>query len=129
MIASSTKTFFSVAIVLVGLAAGAALAQTSAAPPPAVLTPAQLAFVKAETKKANDLFVQRVVRITGATEAQVRRALPDEKRITDRTARLISALEHDLKRTLSEEQKAAILAAEDDRRQALATATAAARAR
>ena len=108
-------------------AAGILLAAVSAAPalaqPPSAqqaLTPVQLAYLKAETKKANDSFVKQVAKTTGTTEAQVRRALPDEKRITDRLLRLISALEKDLKRPLTDEEKAAITIAEDERKKALA---------
>jgi hypothetical protein len=86
------------------------------------LTPVQLAFVKAETKKADDLFVQRVAIALRVDAARVREALPSEKRITDRMARLISALEKDLKRTLTDEEKAAITSAEDERKKAIANA-------
>ncbi len=85
-------------------------------------TPAQLAFVKAETKKASDQFVKQVAKASGATEPQVRRALPNEKRITERIPRLISALEKDLKRALTDEQKAAIQSAEDERKKAISDA-------
>ena len=108
-------------------AAGILLAVVSTAPvlaqPPSAqqaVTPVQLAYLKAETKKANDSFVKQVAKATGTTEAQVRRALPDEKRITDRLLRLISALEKDLKRPLTDEEKASITAAEDERKKALA---------
>lgn len=108
-------------------AAGILLAAVSAAPVLAqspgaqqALTPVQLAYLKAETKKANDSFVKQVAKTTGTTEAQVRRALPDEKRITDRLSRLISALEKDLKRPLTDEEKSSITAAEDERKKALA---------
>lgn len=93
-----------------------------AQPLPAAHTPAQLAYIKSETRKANDHFVKQVAKITGATEPAVRRALPDEKRITDRVTRLVSALEKDLQKPLDEGQKAAIVAAEDERRVAVTAA-------
>lgn len=124
------KRVFTMLLIAAPLAASPlALANPSApanAATPA-LSPVQLAFLKAETKKANDLFVQRVAKIARASEAQVARALPDEKRITDRIARLISALEKDLKRTLSDDDKAAIAAAEEERKESLIAAREAAK--
>jgi flagellar motility protein MotE (MotC chaperone) len=104
-------------------AASLVLAVSAQAQQPApAMTPVQLAYIKAETKKANDNFIKQVAKLAGATEAQVRRALPDEKRITERIPRLIAALEKDLKQALSDEQKTAIQAAEDERKKMISDA-------
>jgi flagellar motility protein MotE (MotC chaperone) len=109
--------------VLVGaLLAVAMLTPVAAQQAPAARTPVQLAYLKSETKKANEAFIKQVAKATGAGESLVRRALPDEKRITDRLARLVSALEKDLKRPLTEDEKSAIAAAEDVRKKAISEA-------
>jgi flagellar motility protein MotE (MotC chaperone) len=92
------------------------------AQPTAPLSPAELAFVKAETQKANQAFIKKVADALKVPQAQVGRALPDEKRITDRIARLIEALEKDMKRALTEEEKAAIQAADEERKKSIAKA-------
>lgn len=118
------------AVILVGYLAGApfapqALAQSSAQ---AQLSPAQTAYLKAESRRIEDHFVAEVAKITATSVAQVRRAMPDERRITVAASRLISALEMELGGPLSPEQQAAILTADQARKDALAQArTAAAR--
>lgn len=92
------------------------------------LTPVQAAYLMAETRRAEDLFVQRVMRITGMPEAQVRRAVPGE-RITDTGTRVIAALEQARGQPLPEDQAAAIRAADEDRKQMLARAREAAATR
>jgi hypothetical protein len=86
-----------------------ALAQAQA------LTPAQMAWLKAEWRKADAQFAKDVVRITGATANQVARAAPPEGRITNPAANLIAKLERIIGKSLSEEQKIAIYAAEAQR--------------
>lgn len=90
------------------------------APPPAmVLTPGQAAFMQAETRRIEEVFIQKVMSITGATREQVLRAIPAKGRLTDRLPRIYSSLERDLKAPLSDEQQGLIFAAEGERKQAL----------
>ncbi|MGL1835013.1 hypothetical protein ACKVEX_15595 [Rhodocyclaceae bacterium SMB388] len=84
------------------------------------LSPSQAAFVRAENKRVEDYFVARVARIVAVRPEQVRRAMPDERRITVAVSRLIAALEMDLGRPLSPEQQALIREADEDRLAALA---------
>jgi len=86
------------------------------------LTPAQSAWVGAEIRRANDLFVKRVVAITSMPPDTVRQAIPPEGRITDPAARTVSAIEKFGGKPLGDEQKVAIRAAEEDRRQMIAAA-------
>ena len=86
------------------------------------LTPAQSAWVGAEVRRANDLFVKRVVAITSMPSDTVRQAIPPEGRITDPAARTVSAIEKFGGKPLSDEQKVAIRSAEEDRRQMIASA-------
>lgn len=99
------------------------LAPVSAAPPvpptAAVLTPGQVAFMQAETRRIEEAFIQKVMSITGASHDQVVRAIPAKGRLTDRLTRIYNSLERDLKAPLTDEQQALIFAAEGERKQAL----------
>lgn len=99
------------------------LAPVSAAPPvpptAAVLTPGQIAFMQAETRRIEEAFIQKVMSITGASHDQVVRAIPAKGRLTDRLTRIYNSLERDLKAPLTDEQQALIFAAEGERKQAL----------
>lgn len=83
------------------------------------LNPAQTAFLTAASRRIEDHFVSEVARITGTSAARVRKAMPDERRITATAARLISALEVDLGAPLSAEQQAAIHEADQSRKQSI----------
>lgn len=86
----------------------------------AALSPAQAAFLRAESKRIEDNFVARVAAIVAVSPDRVRRAMPDERRITSTVARLISALEQDLGAPLGDGQRAAIKDADQARLGALA---------
>ena len=102
------------------LAPGAVGAAQPLPPPtPAVLTPGQVAFMQAETRRIEEAFIQKVMSITGATHDQVVRAIPAKGRLTDRLARIYNSLERDLKAPLTDEQQALIFAADRARKQAL----------
>ena len=94
--------------------------------PDAPLTPAQAAYFKAESRKADDRFVQEVARITQVPEASIRKTMPPDGRIVDPAARVIKALEHQRGQVLPDEIKAQINVAEAERRSALTAARAAA---
>lgn len=105
---------------------GSAVAAPPVAPPlsGANLTPAQSAWLRAEIRRADDLFVTRVVAITRRPPDIVRRAIPAEGRITDPAARTVSAIEKFSGEPLDDEQKTAVRAAEEDRRQMISAARA-----
>ena len=86
----------------------------------ALLSPAQAAFLRDQNQRIEDYFVAQVAQIVQLSPAQVRRALPDQRRITASVARLIAVLEHDLGMRLTPDQHAAILAADQQRLAALA---------
>ncbi|MGL4407731.1 hypothetical protein [Zoogloea sp.] len=115
----------SLTVLRTGLAAllGAAALVAHAAGPahasPPLLNPVQAAYLQAETRRVEETFVQKVMSITGASREQVLAAIPAKGRITDRLARIYSALEQSLRQPLSDEQKGLIFAAEGERRQAL----------
>ena len=78
--------------------------------------------MSAEIRRADDLFVKRVVAITNMPPDTVRQAIPAEGRITDPAARTVSAIEKFGGKPLNDEQKTAIRAAEEDRRQMISSA-------
>jgi hypothetical protein len=80
------------------------------------MNPARSAFLNAANRRIEDHFVAQVARIAGITPERVRRAMPDERRITSAASRLISALEVDLGAPLTPEQQAAILEADRARK-------------
>lgn len=106
---SVSKLFRSVLSVLVITLSTAAMAQSQPAQP---LTPAQAAYLRAESQRAQDRFVNRVAEISGAKRSTVRRAMPAPGRITDPVNRLVAALERSLEQPLSEEQKQQIAEAD-----------------
>lgn len=106
---------------LCGFAAAESMNPPAAGP---VLTPAQSAWLGVEIRRANDLFVKRVVAITSMPPDTVRQAIPAEGRITDPAARTVSAIEKFGGKPLGDEQKTAVRAAEEDRRQMIAGARA-----
>lgn len=118
------RTFVKLLAVVLGCFSLAAAAQSLVPPATtgAKLTPAQSAWVGAEIRRANDLFVKRVVAITNMPPDTVRQAIPPEGRITDPAARTVSAIEKFGGKPLGDEQKVAIRAAEEDRRQMIASA-------
>ena len=90
-----------------------------AQPPAPVLTPTQVAYLQAETRRIEEAFIQKVMLITGASREQVLRAIPAKGRLTDRLPRIYNSLERDLKAPLTDEQQGRIYAAEGERKQAL----------
>lgn len=86
------------------------------------MNPAQAAFLSAASRRIEDHFVSEVARIAGITPQRVRKAMPDERRITSAASRLISALEVDLGAPLSADQQAAILEADQARKLSLGKA-------
>ena len=86
------------------------------------MNPAETAFVAAASRRIEDHFVSEVARITGSSPRQVRKAMPDEHRITSTATRLIAALEVELGAPLSAEQQAEIVEADRMRKRALAQA-------
>lgn len=104
------KMTFSILRFLAGLvlAGATALAVAQTAP----LSPAQVAWVKAEQARAQTRFAERVAGALQTKRAVVERALPSGSRIADPVPRIIATLERDLKRTLSDAEKAEVRAAE-----------------
>lgn len=77
------------------------------------LTPAQIAYVKAETRKADEAYAKDVAEAVGTRLSVVTKIMPEHGRIiTDPVARMIAGLEQSLGKPLNDDQKAAIQAAD-----------------
>ncbi|MBT0962026.1 hypothetical protein [Denitromonas iodatirespirans] len=87
-------------------------------------SPAGAAHLKAERARIERAFVDEVSAVAGVSGSQVRRGMPNGPRITDTGRRVIESLEHQTGRTLSDDQRAAIQAADARREAALARARA-----
>lgn len=114
---------FRIALCSIALAAGVLSGATASAQS---LTPPQAAYLKLQFSRAEDQLVAKISVITTAPGPMVRRALPDRARITNPVVRIIASLEKDMRKPLSEEQKAAIQQAEDEYQDAIRRARAAA---
>ncbi|WP_079435652.1 hypothetical protein [Zoogloea sp. LCSB751] len=112
-------SLFRAGLVVVSLAVCLPTAFAAPPAPAVVLTPVQMAFLQAETRRIDETFIQKLMTIAGATREQVLRAIPAKGRLTERMARIYSSLEHDLKVQLTPEQKALMFAADEERKQAL----------
>jgi hypothetical protein len=91
-----------------------------------VSTPVQAAFLKAETRKIDDHYLQRLADISSVPIADVKAAIPLEGRLTDEVARSVAALEKLRGEPMSAAQKQSVASAEKERRNALAAARSAA---
>lgn len=111
------RNAFALGLFLLFASAAQVLAQGAGQPS---LSPSQAAFLKAESRRIEDTFIARVAVIVRTQPERVRQAMPDERRITVAVSRLIAALERDLGVSLTDAQKAAILEADDYRKQSLA---------
>ncbi|MDB5888532.1 MAG: hypothetical protein JWM03_1404 [Rhodocyclales bacterium] len=78
-----------------------------------------MAYLKAETRKADEAFVKDVAGIVGVHSSVVAKEMPERGRIADPVARLVAGLERSLGKPLSDAQKAAIRAADAQRLQAI----------
>lgn len=115
-------------LVLIALTLAGA-ARAAEVPPEAPFTPAQAAYFKSETRKADDRFVSEVAKITGSPEATIRKAMPAEGRIANPAVRVVTTLEHQRGAEFPDDIRAQVDAAEATRRKSVATAREAARKR
>lgn len=93
------------------------------------LTPAQIAYVKAETRKADEAYIKEVAGIVNLRTSAVAKVMPERSRIADPVARLIAGLEQSIGKALSDDQKAAIQEADLQRQKQIEWANVAARKR
>lgn len=110
-----TLSLVAAIILLTGLPA-AALAQD------AVYTPAQVAFLNAEIKKAQGRFAVQVSAISGVPADKVSKLMPTDWRAGDPKFVVIPALERERNAPLSDEQRRQISAADREMKDAIARA-------
>jgi len=86
------------------------------------LSPAGIAYLKAEQNRIDRQFVEQAASVAGVPPRVVANGMPQGPRITDTGQRVISAIEQYTSAPLSEQQRARIQAADDARKAALARA-------
>jgi len=94
-----------------------------------LLSPAGIAFMKAEQNRIDRQFVDQVAGVAGVPAGVVAAGMPQGPRITDTGRRVIAAIEQYKAAPLSDAQRARIQAADDERKAALAHAREAAAGR
>ncbi|MDB5799271.1 MAG: hypothetical protein JWL63_210 [Rhodocyclales bacterium] len=117
--ASRNMTYTSLTHRFTGFILACCLLLGSAAIQAQQLTPAQMAYLKAETRKADEAFVKDVAGIVGVRSAVIAKEMPEHGRIADPVARLVAGLERSLGKPLSDDQKTAIRAADTERLKAI----------
>ena len=116
-------TFLIAAVVIAGLQT------TLAFPQDAVYTPAQVAFLNTEIKKAQGRFAQQVSVISGVSADKILKMMPTDWRAGDPKFAVIPALERERAGRLTDEQRQQITAADREMKDAIERARAEARRR
>jgi hypothetical protein len=98
------------------LALAAALA---AAAQERIYTPTQAAYLKAEIRKAQERFVDKAAAVSGVPPARIRDWMPTDGRDVPPKVSILPALARERGKPLTEEERAAILAADQERFQAI----------
>lgn len=102
--------------------AGALLAVALAFPAAAaerIYTPTQAAYLKAEIRKAQERFVEKAASISGVPQARIRDWMPTDGRDVPPKVSILPALARERGKPLSDEERSAILAADQERYQAI----------
>jgi hypothetical protein len=84
-----------------------------------IYTPPQAAYLKGEIRKAQERFVDRAAGISGVPQARIRDWMPTDGRDVPPKVSILPALARERGKPLSDEERAAILAADQERFQAI----------
>lgn len=87
-----------------------------------VYTPAQVAFLNAETKKAQSRFAQQVSALSGVSPDKILRMMPTDWRAGDPRFGVIPALETERRSRLTDEQRQQITAFDREMKSAIENA-------
>jgi len=87
-----------------------------------LLSPAGIAYMKAEQNRIDRQFATRAAQVAGVPESVVLKGMPQGPRITDTGRRVIQAIEQHTGSALSEGQRAQIQGADDERKAAISRA-------
>lgn len=104
-------------VVMLGL-----LCATLAAQAAPLLSPAGIAYMKAEQNRIDRQFATRAAQVAGVPESVVIKGMPQGPRITDTGQRVIQAIEQHTGSALSDAQREQIQAADDERKSAIGRA-------
>lgn len=87
-----------------------------------LLSPAGIAYMKAEQNRIDRQFATHAAQVAGVPESVVRKGMPQGPRITDTGRRVIQAIEQHTGKTLSAAQRDQIQTADDERKAAISRA-------
>jgi len=87
-----------------------------------LLSPAGIAYMKAEQNRIDRQFATRAAQVAGVPESVVLKGMPQGPRITDTGRRVIQAIEQHTGSALSEAQRSQIQQADDERKSAIGRA-------
>jgi hypothetical protein len=82
-------------------------------------TPTQAAYLKAEIRKAQERFVDKAAAVSGVPQARIRDWMPTDGRDVPPKVSILPALARERGKPLTEEERATILAADQERFQAI----------
>ena len=104
---------------MMGLALCLSVFSVVAAP---LLSPAGIAYMKAEQNRIDRQFATRAAQVAGVPESVVHKGMPQGPRITDTGRRVIQAIEQHTGKALSDAQREQIQVADDERKSAISRA-------
>jgi len=84
-----------------------------------IYTPTQAAYLKAEIRKAQERFVEQASALSGVPQARIRDWMATDGRDVPPKVSILPALARERGKPLSEEERAAVLAADQERFQAI----------
>jgi len=87
-----------------------------------LLSPAGIAYMKAEQHRIDRQFAARAAQVAAVPESVVLKGMPQGPRITDTGRRVIQAIEQHTGSALSQAQREQIQAADDERKAAIGRA-------
>jgi hypothetical protein len=84
-----------------------------------IYTPTQAAYLKAEIRKAQERFVDKAAAVSGVPPARIRDWMPTDGRDVPPKVSILPALARERGKPFTEEERATILAADQERFQAI----------
>lgn len=84
-----------------------------------IYTPTQAAYLKGEIRKAQERFVEKAAAISGVPQARIRDWMATDGRDVPPKVNILPALARERGKPLTEEERAAVLAADQERYQAI----------
>lgn len=84
-----------------------------------IYTPAQAAYLKGEIRKAQERFVEKVAAISGVQPSRIKQWVPTDGRDVPPKMNIVPALQRERGKPLSDEERSRIVAADQERYEAI----------